>query len=60
MKIKEKDAIKEIQITGDPLVDIQTMAPYLDEEEQKNVFWLIFGLTGGKVLPRKDGNARPA
>lgn len=46
----------EIKLTDDTVENIRLMAPYLDEPEQKNVFYLMVGLLGGEIPEKKEGD----
>ena len=48
-------AIKQINLSDDPLKNILLMAPHLDEAGQNKVLGVVFGLMAGNREPEEKG-----
>lgn len=55
LRQKKLPDVKDLQLTDDPLENIKLMAPYLDKEQQKAVYFVMFGMVSGSGMEKPEG-----
>lgn len=50
--------IKNIKLTDDPLTNIQTMIPYLNDKSREALSYVIYGCCIGEEIAKKDSKEK--